>query len=128
MLNSVNIMGRFTDFPLLKTTNSGKNVVSFSLAVQDNYSKDKTYFIDCVAWEKTAEHISCYYSKGSLICIEGELQTRTYQDKNGNNRKVTEVVVKGTHFCEKKQEAPQNTDTADVEEIEEIDFNEPLPF
>ena len=128
MLNSVNIMGRFTDFPLLKTTNNGKSVVTFTLAVPRNYSKDTTDFIDFVAWEKTAEHISRYYSKGSLICIEGELQTRTYQDKNGNNRKVTEVVVKGTHFCEKKQEATPNTNTADFEDIDEIEDDSDLPF
>lgn len=128
MLNRIDIMGRFTDFPLLKTTQSGKSVVTFSLAVQDNYSKDKTYFIDCVAWEKTAEHISRYYSKGSLICIEGELQTRTYQDKNGNNRKVTEVVVRGTHFCEKKQDATPNNNTNTTADFEDIEGDEDLPF
>lgn len=130
MLNSVCIQGRFVDFPLLKTTTSGKSVVSFTLAVNDNYTKDKTYFIDMVAWGKTAEHINTYYSKGSLIAIEGELQTRTYQDKNGSNRKVTEVVVKGTHFCEKKQSTAENVPAANTSNnsFEEIDDDSDLPF
>lgn len=128
MLNSVSLMGRFVDIPLLKTTTTGKNVTSFTLAVNDNYSKDKTYWIDCVAWEKTADHICRFYTKGSLICIEGEIQTRTYQDKNGGNRKVTEVVVKGTHFCEKKQDtAPIANTQNDYDEIVDEDDSE-LPF
>ena len=128
MLNSVNLMGRFTDIPLLKTTTSGKSVVTFTLAVPRNYSKDTTDFIDCVAWEKTAEHISRFYTKGSLICIEGEIQTRTYQDKNGNNRKATEVVVRGTHFCEKKQDTTPVSNATSNTNFEEIEDDEDLPF
>lgn len=128
MLNSVSLMGRFVDIPLLKTTTTGKNVTSFTLAVNDNYSKDKTYWIDCVAWEKTADHICRFYTKGSLICIEGEIQTRTYQDKNGNNRKATEVVVRGTHFCEKKQGTAPELNADNENDFEEIDTEEDLPF
>lgn len=131
MLNLVAIQGRFTDFPTLKTTASGKSVVSFTLAVNDNYSKDKTYWIDCVAWNKTAEHISTYYTKGSLICVEGEIQTRTYDDKNGKKHKVTEVIVNKTHFCEKKQDTSESKSPANATgngSFEEIDDESYLPF
>lgn len=131
MLNLVTLQGRFTDFPTLKTTQSGKSVVSFTLAVNDNYSKDKTYWIDCVAWGKTAEHICTYYTKGSLICVEGEIQTRTYEDKSGKKRKATEVIINRTHFCEKKQNTSESESPANATGnggFEEIGDEEDLPF
>ena len=104
MLNNVSIMGRFANEPELRTTASGKSVTSFTLAVPRNYDKEKTDWIDCVAWEKTAEHICKYFRKGSLICVQGSIQTRTFELNNGDKRKATELIVEQSHFCEKKQD------------------------
>ena len=85
MINNVTIMGRLTAAPELKSTQSGKLVTSFAVAVERAYKganeERQTDFIDCVAWSGTAEFISKYFHKGSLIAIVGRLQTRTYEDK-----------------------------------------------
>ena len=96
----------------LRSTNTGKSVCDFALAV-DRKGKDAgTDFIDCAAWEKIAEFISRHFSKGSRIAITGRLQTRNYEDKNGSKRKVTEVVVEEVFFCDSK---PQNSQQANPE-------------
>ncbi len=128
MLNSGIIMGRFVADPELRTTTSGKNVTSFTLAVPRNYDKEKTDWIDCVAWEKAADHICKHYRKGSLICVQGSYQTRTFETNNGEKRKVTELVVEQSHFCEKKQDSG-NTATGSALNIPDIDTSDDdLPF
>jgi single-strand DNA-binding protein len=109
---SINISvltGRLTADVELKTTPSGVSVCSFSLAVDRKYQPQgeerATDFIDCVAWRNTAEFISKYFNKGSMIGIEGEIQTRTYTDKEGKKRKVTEVIVNNASFCGSKSES-----------------------
>lgn len=109
---SINISvltGRLTADVELKTTPSGVSVCSFSLAVDRKYQPQgeerATDFIDCVAWRNTAEFISKYFKKGSMIGIEGEIQTRTYTDKEGKKRKVTEVIVNNASFCGSKSES-----------------------
>ena len=90
MLNVVAIMGRLVADPELRTTQSGTNVCSFRIACDRNFARQgeqrQADFIDIVAWRQQAEFVSKYFQKGSLIAIEGSLQTRQYQDKNGNNR------------------------------------------
>lgn len=106
-MNIVALTGRFTTDPELKTTQSGVSVTSFCLAVDRKYQSSgekKTDFIDFVAWRNHAEFITKYFSKGSMIGIEGEIQTRTFEDKNGNKRKATEVVVSHISFCGSKAE------------------------
>lgn len=105
-MNSVSLMGRLTADPELRTTANGVSVTAFSLAV-DRHSKEKeTDFIDIVAWRGTAEFICKYFTKGSLIAIQGSIQTRTYEDKNGNKRKAVEVLANSVYFCGgKKTEA-----------------------
>lgn len=101
-MNTVTIMGRFTRDPELRFTQSNVAVTSFALAVNRPVSKDKDQqadFIDCVAWRNTAEFVSRYFGKGDMIGITGHLQTRNYEDKNGVNRKVTEVLVDRCDFC-----------------------------
>ena len=87
MLNVVAIMGRLVADPELRTTQSGINVVSFRIACDRNFARQgeqrQADFIDIVAWRQQAEFVSKYFQKGSLIAIEGSLQTRQYQDKNG---------------------------------------------
>ena len=108
MFNLVVLTGRLTDTPELKTTPSGISVTSFSIAVDRPYRKDReqeTDFINIVAWRQTAEFITHYFTKGSLIGIEGSIQTRRYQDKNGNNRTAFEVVVNNAQFVMPKSAA-----------------------
>lgn len=106
-LNYSVLMGRLARDPELRRTNTGKAVVSFTIAV-DNFGKDNgTSFISCVAWDKTGEFVSNYFLKGSQIAVEGRLQTRQYETKEGRKQTVTEVVVTQAHFCGKKEE---NTD------------------
>ena len=103
-LNYSVLMGRLARDPELRRTNTGKAVTSFTIAV-DNFGKDNgASFISCVAWEKTGEFVSNYFLKGSPIAVEGRLQTRQYETKEGNKQTVTEVVVTQAHFCGKKEE------------------------
>lgn len=102
MLNNVILMGRLVATPELRTTPSGVSVCSFTVAVERSYVKQgeerQADFIDCVAWRQNAEFLTRYFAKGQLVALEGSLQKRSYQDKDGNNRYVTEVVVDSVHF------------------------------
>jgi single-strand DNA-binding protein len=103
MLNVVAIMGRLVADPELRTTQTGTNVVSFRIACDRNFARPgeqrQADFIDIVAWRQTAEFVCKYFQKGSLIAIDGSLQTRQYQDKNGNNRTAVEVVANNGSFA-----------------------------
>lgn len=125
-MNNVNLIGRITNDLELKTTNSGTPVISFTIAVDRKFSKDEkvTDFIDCVAWRSTAEFISKYLAKGIKAGFTGELQTRSYEDKNGNKRKATEVVVSDVTFCESKGNTTASIDIP----VEEESTNGDLPF
>lgn len=103
MLNHVALQGRITRDPELRRTQNGVPVTSFSLAV--NGRKDDTVFVDCVAWRGTAETICQYLGKGRMIIVEGALQSREWDDKDGNRRKSLEVNVSQFHFCDKKEES-----------------------
>lgn len=112
MLNRVILMGRITQELELKTTASGISVTSFSIAVDRNYVKQgeqrQTDFINIVCWRQQAEFVCRYFGKGSMIAIEGQLQTRTYQAKDGSNRYVTEVVADSVSFTGEKREQNNN--------------------
>lgn len=112
MLNRVILMGRITQDLELKTTASGISVTSFSIAVDRNYVKQgeerQTDFINVVCWRKQAEFVCRYFEKGSMIAVEGQLQTRTYQAKDGSNRYVTEVVADSVSFTGEKREQSNN--------------------
>lgn len=100
-MNKVYIIGRLCADPELKMTNGGKSVTTFTAAVNRQGQKSESDFPDCVAWEKTAEFICKYFKKGSPIVIEGAIQTRTYEDKNGQKRKAVEINVKNAEFVPK---------------------------
>lgn len=95
-------MGRLTAEPEIKTTPSGVSVTSFSIAVERNYVKQskerQVDFINIVCWGHRAEFVCRYFSKGQLIALDGSIQTRRYQDKNGNNRTAFEVVADNVYF------------------------------
>jgi single-strand DNA-binding protein len=132
MLNTAIIMGRLVRDPEERKTSDGKTVCSFCVAVNDEYRKDMTYFLDIIAWNKTAEFICKYFRKGSMIAVQGKLTTRVREDKNGNKRKETEIVADNVSFCGGKNESntgsidvPPPTD-AEYRDIPETD--EELPF
>ena len=103
MLNNITIMGRMTRDPELRYTNSQKPVASFTLAVDRDYDRDTTDFIDCVAWNKTAEFVSKYFRKGSLAIASGRLQLRDWTDRDGNKRRNAEVLAEHVYFGEAKK-------------------------
>ncbi len=112
MLNVAVLMGRLVADPELKHTPSDVAVTSFTIAVGRKFAKPgeerQTDFIDIVAWRNTAEFVSKYFKKGQLIAIEGSIQTRTYQDKEGNKRKAFEVVANSVEFAESKKSSDQS--------------------
>lgn len=142
MFNLVVLTGRLTADPELKTTPNGISVTSFSIAVGRRYRAGETAqtdFINIVAWRQTAEFVAKYFKKGSMIGIEGSIQTRKYTDKNGNNRTAFEVVANNVQFVESKREGGVASATdvpaasfsnAGTDDFAEIDggMDDDLPF
>ena len=106
MLNVIAIMGRLSRDPELRQTTTGKNVASFTIACsrgrKDANGKDLVDWIPVVAWEHAAEFVCKYFEKGSLIAIDGRLQSRSYQDRDGNNRTAIEIVANNVNFAGSK--------------------------
>lgn len=131
--NSV-LIGRLTGDPELRTTTNNISVTSFTIAVRR--TNEITDFIDIVAWRNTADFVTRYFRKGSMIAVQGSIQTRNYEDKNGNKRKAVEVVADNVAFVgEKKDNAEQkpsanagyNNANLNVE-FENIEDDDTLPF
>ena len=119
-INRVVLTGRLTRDVELKATSTGNNVASFTVAV-DGFTKDQngettSSFINCVAWNKTAETMDKYVKKGMLIAVEGRLQTRNYENKDGNKVYVTEVVCDNMRMLESKNSS--NTSSTYLEDYE----------
>jgi len=132
MLNHTDLMGRLTRDPELRYTTTGVPVCTFTLACDTGRKRDDgsriTHFIDCVAWRNTAEFAAKYLSKGRLVVVEGELETRTYE-KDGAKRKVTEINVKSIHFADSKKEPGGQSDTDPaVDGFTEVDDDGDFPF
>lgn len=134
MLNKIVIMGRFTKDADLRATQSGKNVASFTVAVDRDFkgpNGDKeTDFINCVAWQGTADFVSKFFKKGSMAVIEGRLQIRPYQTEDGQKRTAAEVVVSNIYFGESKKDTANNTPiapTGDIDGFVPVDDGD-LPF
>lgn len=115
MLNVIAIQGRLAADPEMRQTTTGKRVCTFRIACdrgrKDANGNSQTDWIPCTAWEKTAEFIYKYFQKGSMIAVDGRLQSRQYQDKNGQNRIAVEIVANNVNFCGSKESAspaPQN--------------------
>ncbi len=108
MVNCAVIMGRLVADPELRTTGNGTSVTSFAVAVDRRFARSgedrQTDFIDVIAWRQTADFVCKYFRKGSMIAIQGYIQTRTYEDKNGNKRKAVELVADNVSFCGSKAE------------------------
>ena len=135
--NQVIIGGRITADVECKTTTTGKSVASFTIAV--NGRNNDTTFINCQAWEKTAELVANHFKKGASIMVVGSLQVRSWNDNNGNKRYSTEVLVDRVYFVDSRsdsQNAPQSTETdnpynstssAEID-MKDIRTDDPLPF
>ncbi len=144
MLNCVTLMGRLVADPELRTTTTGRSVCTFSIAVDRSYAKAgeqrQTDFINIVTWEGTANFVSRYFAKGSMIAVQGSIQTRPYEDKNGNKRTAFEVVAREVSFCGSKAETGTSApavsaaapapayQTAVPSDFEEITDDDDLPF
>ena len=136
--NRVILVGNLVADPEQKTTTNGTNVTRFRIAVNRSFTRageqPKTDFFDIVAWRQTAEFITKYFKKGSLIGIEGAIQTRRYQDKNGNNRTAFEVIANNVQFVESMRDSSSDDgasfSNADVNDFAEMDadLDSDLPF
>ncbi len=109
MLNSVIMMGRLTDNPELRQTPSGRSVCSFTIAVDRTFKsadgERQTDFFDVVAWGSTADFVSKYFTKGQLVAVQGRMETRSYEDRNGVRRKAFNIVAENVHFAEPKRDS-----------------------
>lgn len=129
--NKVIECGRLTADVELRMTQSERSVVSFTLAVNRPRPKDgteqKADFLQCVAWDKTAEFISKYFHKGDALFIEGKLQTRSYKAKEGHTVFVTEIVIDEARFVDSKSDAAAQPSGA-LPSFEPLSTDEQLPF
>lgn len=132
MVNRTILQGRLCADPELRRTNNGTAVCSFRVALSETVKDRETkLFLNCVAWQGTAELICKYWHKGKEILLDGKLSTREYDDRDGNRRSVTEMTVDRVHFCGKNEDAqgmPPRTDgKSQFAEMEEDDMSD-LPF
>ena len=137
MLNIVALMGRLAADPELKTTQSGIAVTSFRIAVDRTYQpKDQEKvadWIDVVAWRNTAEFVTRYFHKGSMIAVQGSIQTRSYTGRDGNKRTAVEVIADNVFFGESKRDsaggaAKPAPSVSAADDFEEISGDDELPF
>lgn len=133
MLNKAILMGRLTADPELRHTQNNIPVTSFTLAVDRSFGKEKqTDFLDIVAWRNTAEFVFKWFRKGMLVAVSGRMQTRTWEDKQGNKRKTVEVVADEVFFAEGKRGQEEEGSGAFVLLPPDEDFlpagNMELPF
>ena len=120
-MNNVVLMGRLTKAPEYSTTPSGTAIAKFTVAIND--TAEHTDFINCIAWKKTADFINQWFKKGQMICLQGKITTRSYDDKDGNKRYVTEVTALRVEFGGDKKSEPQGEPQVVV-----IDDEGELPF
>lgn len=132
-MNNIVLAGRLTKAPELKATNSGVDVLPFTIAVNRAYAKSNDEvtadFIPCIAWRKTATFISKYFNKGDGIVIKGRLETRKWVDNNGNNRVSYEVIVENTEFPQGKSKNNTTvTNTPIPSMADDLPVDDDLPF
>ena len=125
-MNKVFLIGRITKNPELRRTQSGKSVVSFTLAIDNPRIKDSTDYPNCVAWERVADLINTYVTKGQRIAVSGRLTTRNYQSK-GQKVYVTEVMVEEVEFLDKRNQSVFQERQAVQPDFAEITDDE-VPF
>lgn len=116
MLNIVAVMGRLARDPEMRQTTTGKSVASFTIACdrgrKDANGQSVCDWLNIVAWDKTAEFVCKYFQKGSMIAVDGRLQSRSYQDKNGQNRTAVEIVANNVNSGQSKESIPHSAENA----------------
>ena len=131
MLNHIIIMGRLTRDPELRRTQSGAAVTGITLAVERDFKSQggekETDFIDVVAWRNTAEFLAKYFTKGRMAVVEGRLQSRSWQDKEGNKRTAWEVIADSVYFTDSKKDVAYAAQSQQFGEISDDDDGD-LPF
>ena len=131
MMNHVQLIGRLTKDPELRYTSQGVGVATFTLAVQRNYSDNngerQTDFIQCISWRKLAETIANHLLKGSLIAYEGRIQTRNYENQQGQRVYVTEIVVNEVQFLERKEQMQHRKSTKQQSFLDNQNLEETMP-
>lgn len=127
-MNKSILMGRLTKDPETRYTQNDKAVCSFTIAVKRRFKKDEADFINCVAWDKTAEFISQYFQKGGMIAVTGRIQTRNYEGNDGKKVYVTEVVVEEAYFTGSKQGETTKELTNSNNDFYPVDGPDELPF
>lgn len=131
MLNRIIIMGRLTRDPELRRTQSGAAVTGITLAVERDFKTQggerETDFIDVVAWRSTAELVAKYFTKGRMAVVEGRLQSRSWQDKEGNKRTAWEVIADSVYFADSKKDVAYAAQSQQNGEISDEDDGD-LPF
>jgi single-strand DNA-binding protein len=129
-MNVVTLTGHLGQDPELKTTTSGKSVCSVSLAVRDDYDREKTHWLRLVLWNKQADTAATYLRKGSRIGVTGRLSVRDYTDKDGKKRNAVEVVVDRFEFLDKKTDSERSPsyDYKGTDDFEDIGGDDDLPF
>lgn len=131
-MNHIVIKGRLTNLPEMKYTTNGTAVTSFNVAVNRRFKKDEADFFTIVAWRQQAEFVAKYFEKGQEILVSGEMQQRSYDDKDGNKRYVWELIADNVEFCgskgNKEYSANANAEAEPVfEEVSEEEASG-LPF
>lgn len=132
-MNTVSLTGRLTALPELRRTQSGTAVCSFTLAVKRPFSKDNSDFINCVVWRQGAEYLTNYGLKGNLVGVTGIITSRKYEDKNGNQRTVHEVICNSVEILQSKSASQEDNSSEEFEkpyqDFEELDEDDgDLPF
>ena len=132
MLNHITLAGRLVRDPELRRTQNGTAVASFTLACERDFKNEsgdrEVDFIDCVAWRKTAELVSGYFTKGRMAIVSGRMQIRGWTDKDGNRRKSAEILVDNIYFGDSKPTQTDNEDSAAEPYGEIADDDDQLPF
>ena len=110
MINKVILMGRLTRDPEMRHTNSGTPVTTFSIAIDNGYGENqRTDFVNCLAWNKTAEFVTKYFAKGKMIIVIGRIATRSWETQDGKRAYATEVIANEVNFGESKTSPQLNT-------------------
>ena len=132
MLNHITLAGRLVRDPELRRTQNGTAVASFTLACERDFKNEsgdrEVDFIDCVAWRKTAELVSGYFTKGRMAIVSGRMQIRGWTDKDGNRRRTAEILVDNIYFGDSKPTQTDNEDSATEPYDEIAEDDDQLPF
>ena len=132
MLNRIVIQGRLCADPELRRTNSGTAVASVNVAVDRDFKAQdgsrETDFIPVVAWKGVGETLAKYFTKGRMIVVDGRLQIRDWQDKNGNNRRTAEIVANNVYFGDSKRDENNAPAQSEPQGFSEIEDDSDLPF